>query len=173
MTHLLHDSSSLKHTDQACPPPKRHGCTCCYSCPDEFLSPCSFSSFPNAAVRFVEVQEMVMSGKADFRSAGKVHLVQRPIGQNTVGVVSWLLLLRTPECPDGRQVSATARNLFPCQFGCSLCWTTACGWLSLFVSTLWHARWPVHLLATAFWSVVHCHSMAYGCWKKVGVVCLA
>ena len=66
---------------------------------------------------------MVMSGKADFRSAGKVHLVQRAIGQNTVGVVAWLLLLRTPECPDGRQVSATARNLSPCQFGCSLCWT--------------------------------------------------
>ncbi len=61
----------------------------------------------DAAARFVEVQEMVMSGDANFRSAGKVELMQRAIGGNTIGVVAWLMLLRTPECPDGRQVVVT------------------------------------------------------------------
>ena len=49
---------------------------------------------------------MVMSDDASFRSPGSVQLVDRPMGRNTVGVVAWLLLLRTPECPQGRQVSS-------------------------------------------------------------------
>lgn len=35
--------------------------------------------------------------------AAMVH-VDRPAGQNDVGVVAWLLTLKTPECPQGRQV---------------------------------------------------------------------
>ncbi len=45
-----------------------------------------------------------MTGESNFRQAGSLQLTQRPIGCNTVGVVAWLMLLRTPECPDGRQV---------------------------------------------------------------------
>ena len=51
---------------------------------------------------------MVISNDASFRSPGSVELVERPMGRNTVGVVAWLLLLRTPECPQGRQVSTAA-----------------------------------------------------------------
>ena len=29
--------------------------------------------------------------------------VDRPTGQNDVGIVAWLLTLKTPECPQGRQ----------------------------------------------------------------------
>lgn len=57
------------------------------------------------AARLVEAQEMVMVDEsASFRSPGRVQLVERPMGINTVGVVAWLLLLRTPEYPQGRQV---------------------------------------------------------------------
>ena len=48
---------------------------------------------------------MVLSEEGNFRSPGAVRLVDRPMGRNTIGVVAWLLLLRTPECPDGRQVT--------------------------------------------------------------------
>ena len=58
-----------------------------------------------AAARLVEVQEMVMGDAASFRWPGSVQLLERPMGINTVGVVAWLLLLRTPECPQGRQVN--------------------------------------------------------------------
>lgn len=62
------------------------------------------------AARLVEVQEMVMSDDASFRSPAAVQLVERPSGLNTVGVVAWLLLLRTPECPEGRQVQHTCTS---------------------------------------------------------------
>lgn len=65
---------------------------------------CKVWSPIGAAGRLVEVQEMVMSDEGTFRSPGAVQLVDRPMGRNTIGVVAWLLLLRTPECPDGRQV---------------------------------------------------------------------
>lgn len=31
--------------------------------------------------------------------------IDRPSGQNDVGIVAWLLTLKTPECPQGRQAS--------------------------------------------------------------------
>ena len=52
-----------------------------------------------------------MSDEASFRSPAAVQLVERPMGRNTVGVVAWLLLLRTPECPQGRQVSSMSAPL--------------------------------------------------------------
>ena len=30
--------------------------------------------------------------------------VNRPVGQNDVGMIAWVLTLRTPECPQGRKV---------------------------------------------------------------------
>ncbi len=32
--------------------------------------------------------------------------VNRPVGQNDVGMIAWVLTLRTPECPQGRKVQA-------------------------------------------------------------------
>ena len=53
----------------------------------------SHAQVDDAAARFVEVQELVMTGQAGFRAANKVEPVQRPSGQNSVGVVAWRLLL--------------------------------------------------------------------------------
>ena len=53
---------------------------------------------------------MVMSDDATFRSPAALQLVERPSGLYTVGVVAWLLLLRTPECPQGRQVQHTCTS---------------------------------------------------------------
>lgn len=61
--------------------------------------------FTARAARFVESQELVMPADATYRAPCTLELTSRPVGRNTVGVVSWLMLLRTPECPDGRQVS--------------------------------------------------------------------
>lgn len=36
--------------------------------------------------------------------AAQMIPVDRPTGQNDVGIVSWLITLKTPECPQGRQV---------------------------------------------------------------------
>ena len=30
--------------------------------------------------------------------------VNRPVGQNDIGMIAWVLTLRTPECPQGRKV---------------------------------------------------------------------
>ncbi|KFM26391.1 Acetyl-CoA carboxylase [Auxenochlorella protothecoides] len=43
--------------------------------------------------------------------SGRISLVQRPPSRNDVGVVAWLLTLRTPECPRGRQLVAVANDI--------------------------------------------------------------
>lgn len=37
--------------------------------------------------------------------------VNRPVGQNDVGMVAWVLTFRTPECPQGRKVQPSFRLL--------------------------------------------------------------
>jgi len=37
--------------------------------------------------------------------------VNRPMGQNDVGMVAWLITLRTPECPNGRQVVLISNDI--------------------------------------------------------------
>lgn len=49
-----------------------------------------------------------MPKEATYAQPGTLLPVDRPAGQNDVGVVSWLLTLKTPECPQGRQVSVTS-----------------------------------------------------------------
>jgi acetyl-CoA carboxylase / biotin carboxylase 1 len=39
------------------------------------------------------------------------HICSRPISQNTIGVVAWLITLRTPECPQGRRIIAVANDI--------------------------------------------------------------
>jgi hypothetical protein len=58
----------------------------------------------NSTGRLVEVQELV----ALERPPGhwSVQRIERDIGENDVGIVSWLMTLKTPECPQGRQVTA-------------------------------------------------------------------
>lgn len=73
--------------------------------------------------RCVDAQELVMIGEPNFRQAGSLQLTQRPIGCNTVGVVAWLMLLRTPECPDGRQVCPKAVFTLPMRLFLVCCCT--------------------------------------------------
>ena len=53
----------------------------------------------------MEVQELVAE-----EATGKLHAVwpmrcvSREVGENDVGIVAWQLTLKTPECPQGRQV---------------------------------------------------------------------
>lgn len=57
----------------------------------------------------VEVQELVTPSGAI--GAPSMVPTDRPSGQNDVGIVAWLLTLKTPECPQGRQVPLfPARN---------------------------------------------------------------
>lgn len=58
------------------------------------------------AGRLVEAEELTMSSDGTFDAPGTMFPVTRPIGSNDVGVVAWLLTLKTPECPQGRQVCA-------------------------------------------------------------------
>lgn len=68
------------------------------------------------AARLVEVQELVMVDEAaSFRSPGSVELVERAMGINTVGVVAWLLLLRSPEYPQGRPVRKQGSGVRICR----------------------------------------------------------
>lgn len=54
----------------------------------------------------MEVEELVMSADGTFAEPGTMTPVVRPIGGNDVGVVVWLLTMKTPECPQGRQVGS-------------------------------------------------------------------
>lgn len=49
------------------------------------------------------VQELVLE-EGPCHGAGRIVKVARPTGQNDVGVVAWLMTLKPPEAPQGRQV---------------------------------------------------------------------
>jgi acetyl-CoA carboxylase / biotin carboxylase 1 len=57
------------------------------------------------ADKLVEAEELVMPADATYSHKVDLQGVSRPIGQNNVGIVSWVLTLKTPECPTGRKVS--------------------------------------------------------------------
>ena len=46
-----------------------------------------------------------MGSAGSFRVPAALRPLQRPMGQNDVGIVAWHMVLCTPECPEGRQVS--------------------------------------------------------------------
>ena len=52
----------------------------------------------------MEEEELVMPKEGSYARPVAMVPVQRPTGQNDVGIVAWLLTLKTPECPQGRQV---------------------------------------------------------------------
>ena len=57
-----------------------------------------------SAERLVDAQEIVMSADDASGSAGSMVPVDRKVGLNDVGIVAWMLTLRSPECPQGRKV---------------------------------------------------------------------
>ena len=61
----------------------------------------------------VAAEELVMPATGTDNRPAAVVPVERAPGGNDVGVVAWLLTLKTPECPQGRQVSTAT---VPCIF---------------------------------------------------------
>ena len=55
----------------------------------------------------MEAEELVMPATGTYHHPAPVIPVDRAPGGNDVGVVAWLLTLKTPECPQGRQVGDT------------------------------------------------------------------
>ncbi|KAI9223672.1 carboxyl transferase domain-containing protein [Blastocladiella britannica] len=53
----------------------------------------------------VEAHELVLG------EDGQVRKVIRPIGNNTCGMVAWVLDMKTPECPKGRQIVVIANDI--------------------------------------------------------------
>ena len=58
------------------------------------------------AGKLVDVEELVMPAGGTHQAPKPMVPVNRPVGQNDVGMIAWVLTLRTPECPQGRKVSA-------------------------------------------------------------------
>ena len=57
------------------------------------------------AGKLVDVEELVMPAGGTHQAPKPMVPVNRPVGQNDVGMIAWVLTLRTPECPQGRKVS--------------------------------------------------------------------
>jgi acetyl-CoA carboxylase/biotin carboxylase 1 len=102
---------------------RRHKTTYCYDFPAVFENALreiwaarAAAGEPNAvppAARLVEVQELVPDAGETLSFRQRTALVPstRPMSQNSVGVVAWVLTLRTPECPQGRQIVAIANDI--------------------------------------------------------------
>ncbi|PRW58200.1 acetyl- carboxylase 1-like isoform A [Chlorella sorokiniana] len=101
---------------------RRHKTTYCFDFPAVFEDALrqlwaqrAAAGEPNAvppAGKLLEVQELVAPPGASYRSASiPLTPVTRPASQNEVGVVAWVMTLRTPECPQGRQVVAIANDI--------------------------------------------------------------
>ncbi|KAI0561153.1 acetyl-CoA carboxylase [Gracilaria domingensis] len=52
----------------------------------------------------IEAKELILSSDASGRSGPELVETRRKPGQNDIGMVAWIWLLRTPEYPDGRQL---------------------------------------------------------------------
>ena len=53
----------------------------------------------------MEIQELVAEEPVrKLCNIWPMHSVSRAVGENDVGIVAWQLTLKTPECPQGRQV---------------------------------------------------------------------
>ncbi|KAK9790754.1 hypothetical protein WJX73_002279 [Symbiochloris irregularis] len=99
---------------------KRHRTTYCYDFPSVFNTALrdiwtarSASGEPGSmpSGRLVEAEELVMAPEGTFMHPAAMTPVTRTIGSNDVGIVAWLLTMKTPECPQGRQVVAVANDI--------------------------------------------------------------
>ncbi|CAK0731625.1 hypothetical protein CVIRNUC_000020 [Coccomyxa viridis] len=61
--------------------------------------------------RLVDVEELVMPAGGTHQHPKPMVPVNRPVGQNDVGMIAWVLTLRTPECPQGRKLVAVANDI--------------------------------------------------------------
>ena len=77
------------------------------------------------AGKLVDVEELVMPPGGTHQAPKPMVPVNRPVGQNDVGMIAWVLTLRTPECPQGRKVSVPS-NCSLCLCGGPPCAAIAC-----------------------------------------------
>ncbi|KAJ8902898.1 hypothetical protein NDN08_006218 [Rhodosorus marinus] len=69
----------------------------------------SWQQFPGLEMpedSILEAEELVLNFETD-----QLELVKRPPGANDVGMVAWLLKLKTPEYPEGREVVVVANDV--------------------------------------------------------------
>lgn len=102
---------------------RRHKTTYCYDFPAVFENALrdiwvarAASGEPGAVPptsRLVEAQELVPAEGSELSYREKTPLVPatRAMGSNSIGVVAWVLTLRTPEYPQGRQIVAIANDI--------------------------------------------------------------
>jgi len=102
---------------------RRHKTTYCYDFPAVFEHALmqlwarrASAGEPDAVApssRLVEAEELVPDQGWDlsFRASSPLVPVKRPPNLNKVGVVAWLMTLRTPEYPMGRQVVTIANDI--------------------------------------------------------------
>lgn len=117
---LLSVYGPLEHLQQKRLAARLHKTTFCYDFPRVFENALREIWDARAAAgepqsimpaRLVETQELVMGPDGSFRLPAALRPLQRPMGQNDVGIVAWHMVLRTPECPEGRQVIAIANDI--------------------------------------------------------------
>ena len=101
---------------------RRHKTTYCYDFPSVFENALRGAWSARAAARepgdaptgrLVDAVELVLPPGATFAAPGVMAPApaDRAPGRNDVGVVAWLLTLRTPECPAGRRIVAVANDI--------------------------------------------------------------
>eukprot|EP00200_Dunaliella_tertiolecta_P012627 CAMPEP_0202373002 /NCGR_PEP_ID=MMETSP1127-20130417/4091_1 /ASSEMBLY_ACC=CAM_ASM_000462 /TAXON_ID=3047 /ORGANISM="Dunaliella tertiolecta, Strain CCMP1320" /LENGTH=2753 /DNA_ID=CAMNT_0048969731 /DNA_START=204 /DNA_END=8465 /DNA_ORIENTATION=+ len=104
---------------------RRHNVTYCYDFPAVFETALrevwaarAAAGEPNAfppSGRLCVAEELVLSnatgGQRAYRGPCQLERCSRPGGKNDCGMVVWALTLRTPECPQGRQVIAIANDI--------------------------------------------------------------
>jgi hypothetical protein len=100
---------------------RRHATTYCYDFPAVFENALRsiWAGFQeDGGARFlgagslVESMELILENESHYRdSHAQLKQVVRPFGQNDVGVVAWVLTLKTPEWPHGRQAVAVSNDI--------------------------------------------------------------
>eukprot|EP00178_Gracilaria_changii_P014241 TRINITY_DN402_c0_g1_i1.p1 TRINITY_DN402_c0_g1~~TRINITY_DN402_c0_g1_i1.p1 ORF type:complete len:2462 (+),score=353.38 TRINITY_DN402_c0_g1_i1:1194-8579(+) len=59
----------------------------------------------------IEAKELILSRESSTRSEPKLVETTRKPGQNDIGMVAWIWIIRTPEFPDGRQIIVLANDI--------------------------------------------------------------
>eukprot|EP00737_Agarophyton_chilense_P001387 gb/GEZJ01001557.1/.p1 GENE.gb/GEZJ01001557.1/~~gb/GEZJ01001557.1/.p1 ORF type:complete len:2331 (-),score=312.23 gb/GEZJ01001557.1/:1422-8057(-) len=59
----------------------------------------------------IEAKELILPGNSSTKTGLELVETPRKPGQNDIGMVAWIWLLRTPEYPDGRQIIVIANDI--------------------------------------------------------------
>ncbi|GFH32485.1 uncharacterized protein HaLaN_31713, partial [Haematococcus lacustris] len=72
------------------------------------ISPAAIHSYPASSSSSARGSD---HGGAQVAHGPRLQRVRRPPGTNDCGMVAWVMMLRTPEYPQGRQVLVVANDL--------------------------------------------------------------